>query len=428
MRRFKFIYLFPVRNWFAFLLCIINTVGLNAQPQQGPVMKDTRQENRTRLYKSLVTGIQRNLSLTVSDSTEEAWAEALYNLELLQYKTPWAAQRLRSAFSGIHNRSVEFQHAIAEAVYALYPADFRTEMHRLFRVAADPKVTAIAAEYLLRCNPTLRKELMDSLLRRRAADTASAVLQRALQHAKEGSGIAPAPSPASLLRHSFGDSTVVVFSLQRPNRDFPGRVIIRGKDGRFLTDPFGNLLSFPQLARSISNLPGYLSNGNTPQGIFRMMGFGVSKSIFIGPTPNLQLTLPVEAAPAHFLRDSTLRDTVWTKDHYRRLLPSDWQDYPPIFEAWYAGAAGRTEIIAHGTTVDPSWYRNLPCYPLTPTLGCLCTKELWSPEQGTRLVSDQQMLADAVLQAGGADGYLLVLELTDEARAVEPADILPYLQ
>lgn len=55
---------------------------------QRPVVKDTRQENRARLYKSLVAGIQRNLSALPADSTEEYWMDALYNLELLQYRAP----------------------------------------------------------------------------------------------------------------------------------------------------------------------------------------------------------------------------------------------------------------------------------------------------------------------------------------------------
>lgn len=395
---------------------------------QRPVVKDTRQENRARLYKSLVAGIQRNLSALPADSTEEYWMDALYNLELLQYRAPWTIQRLKAVFSDIPDRSVAFQRSVAEAVYALYPAEFTAEMLRLFLLTADPKLTAITSEYLLRGSLPSRKMLTDTLLRRLSADNASAVLQRALISVGPGTLKSSPPPLSILLHHPFGDSTIVLFSFQRPNRDYPGRVIIRGKDGQFLKDPFGNLLSFPQLARSISNLPGYLSNGNTPQGIFRMQGFGVSKSIFIGPTPNLQLSLPVEASVKHFLRDSTLQDTVWTKEQYSRLLPEAWRNYAPLYDAWYAGAAGRTEIIAHGSTVDPLWYRNLPCYPLTPTLGCLCTKELWNPEDGSRLVSDQQLLADAVLQAGGADGYLLVVELPDEAGAVEALDILPLIQ
>ena len=89
--------------------------------------------------------------------------------------------------------------------------------------------------------------------------------------------------------------------------------------------------------------------------------------------------------------------------------------------------AGRTEIIAHGTTVDPSFYSGKAYYPFTPTAGCLCTKELWD-ENGKRIFSGQQKLTNAVKQAGGADGYLIVIEIDDAQRAVTINEVLPYLQ
>jgi hypothetical protein len=205
-------------------------------------------------------------------------------------------------------------------------------------------------------------------------------------------------------------------------------VIVRDSAGNFVKDAYGNVFSVPQLARSISNLPGYISNGNTPQGIFRMYGTDVSKSIFIGPTANIQLTMPFETGIQHFMNDSAITDSVWTEDWYKKLLPASWKNYFPFYETYYAGKAGRTEIIAHGTTVDPSYYRGQIYYPLTPTLGCLCTKEIWNEEDGTRKQSDQQKLIDALEKAGGADGYYIVIELNDEQRAVDINDILPLLK
>ena len=85
----------------------------------------------------------------------------------------------------------------------------------------------------------------------------------------------------------------------------PGIVMVRDANGNFITDSTGMYFSVPQLARSLSNLPGYLSNGNTPEGIFRMKGYDVSTNGFIGPTVNVQLTMPFEKTPAHFYADSS---------------------------------------------------------------------------------------------------------------------------
>src|SRR5678815_3731317 len=71
-----------------------------------------------------------------------------------------------------------------------------------------------------------------------------------------------------LLNNEFLPGQTVLYSIQRKNRDYPGLVIIRQKSGSYISDSSGNVFNVPQLARSITNLPFYLTNGNTPQGIF----------------------------------------------------------------------------------------------------------------------------------------------------------------
>jgi hypothetical protein len=184
----------------------------------------------------------------------------------------------------------------------------------------------------------------------------------------------------------------------------------------------------PQLARSVNNLPGYLSNGNTPEGVFRMKGYDVSRASFIGPTVNVQLTMPFEKSPQHFYADSNITDTNWDINYYRTLLPKGWKDYYPMYQSYYAGKAGRSEIIIHGTTVNPMYYIKEPYYPLTPTQGCLTSKELWSEETGQRLQSDQQQLINAMIKAGGANGYCIVINIDDEKRPVLLYDIVPLIE
>jgi hypothetical protein len=227
---------------------------------------------------------------------------------------------------------------------------------------------------------------------------------------------------------TFLPNNVVLFSFQRKNRDYPGMVVIRDTNGNFVLNDSSKIIAIPQLARSVSNLPFYLTNGNTPQGIFRMCGFDVSKSMAIGPTTNIQLMMPLETSPQFFLKDSSITDTVWTEFLYQKILPESWKKYLPALESYYASKAGRTEIIAHGTTVDPEYYKEQPYYPHTPTQGCLCTKEIWSDINGKRIISDQQKLVDAVKKAGGADGYIVVIEIDDQQRPVSLDELLPYLK
>ena len=108
---------------------------------------------------------------------------------------------------------------------------------------------------------------------------------------------------------------------------------------------------------------------------------------------------------------------------YQNLLPLSWKKYQPMTEAFYAGKIGRTEIIAHGTTIDPEYFKDKPYYPLTPTLGCLCAKELWNVTTGKLLVSEQFNLYSAFLSTPGNKGYLIVVNLDDQQKAVTREDI-----
>ena len=126
---------------------------------------------------------------------------------------------------------------------------------------------------------------------------------------------------------------------------------------------------------------------------------------------------------------------------YLGLLPPGWRGYAPMMEAWGAGVAGRTAIIAHGTTIDPEYYRGRPFYPLTPTMGCLCAKELWNVTNGHLLVSEQNNLVNAFLstpeiglravilspKSGGRrrsdGGFLVVVDVDDRREAVSRAEV-----
>ncbi len=373
--------------------------------------------------------ISKNFSLPLTDSTEENWQQAFDAMEVLQYNTPSTEKKVESAFDSIEIRSVSFQRALMEVAYSNYPGKFFTQTLSLLQQTQDPKIFAMCAEYLVQSNKTTsEKEELSKKLIEKFSDTAYKnpilyLLQTRLSPDKITTltlnKVLPEIFSANFLAHQE-----VMYSIQRKNRDYPGMVIIRNADGNFVTDSTGKIFTVGQLARSITNLPGYLTNGNTPQGIFKMYGFKVSMGNFIGPTANVQMGMPVELTLQKFFNNDAISDTTWTIDYYKHLLPPKLQDYLPLYESYYAGLAGRSEIIAHGTTIDPSYYLGKPYYPLTPTEGCLCTKEIWN---GKRIESDQQKLVNGLLKAGGANGYCVVIEIDDKNAPVTLNDVLPYL-
>ncbi len=402
--------------------------SITAQSVDTVYSKDTRADNKTRLYRNIQNNaIIKNLSLPLNDNTEENWMDAFWGMELIRYKTPWADSRIYTAFDSIEKRSTSFKRALLELVFTNYPFEFTRQVTQLMNSAENDKNFAMCAEYLLKAKPELKTAVAAILVKKLALNKDGAILNQLNFRMNDVPGKNSMPEIKALLHHPFFENATIVFSIQRSNRNYPGLVIVRDTVGDFIKDLYGNFFSVPQLARSITNLPGYLTNGNTPQGVYRMFGTDVSRSNFIGPTPNIQLTMPYETSLQHFMNDSSITDTNWTIDWYKKLLPESWENYYPIYGSFYAGKAGRTEIISHGTTINPDYYRGQPYYPLTPSLGCLCTKEIWDEADGRRIISDQQKLISAVLKAGGANGYVIVMELNDEQRPVELNDVLSLL-
>jgi hypothetical protein len=411
--------------FFLFLLAACIQEGF-AQPAS-PVVKETIKKNREKLYSYLVNNtINKNLSLPLSDSTEDRWQDAFYALELIGYSNDWVNGRIGYAVAGLQNRSASFQQSLLELLYTNYPGRFDIPVKTLFNKTENDKLFAMSGEYLLKSDgATTEKNAVRSAAKKRLLQNPGKPILDQLAHA----GIHyKAPSPHTLLKPDYLPGNVLMISFQRKNRDYPGLVLVRNANGSFVKDTTGNFFSVPQLARSISNLPGYITNGNTPEGILRMDGFDVSKGSMIGPTTNVQLTLPFEYNAFHFYRDSTLADTIGNITLYKNLLPKNFRDHYPMYQSFYAGMAGRSEIIAHGTTVDPAYYLKQPYYPLTPTVGCLCTKEIWNEQNGTRKESDQQLLVNAISIAGGPYGYAIVINIDDQQSPVTLKDILPYLK
>lgn len=419
------------RKFFLFFFILIVTNSASVAQYNVPLYTSyTTEAARARMKEGLINySISTNLGLPLTDSTEENWKEAFAAMEVLQYGTPFTETKVASAFDSIETRSVSFQRALMEVVYSNYPETFTDEAISLLNKTPDPKIFAMCAEYLVRQNSSENeRENISNILLKKFTDTAykNPILYMLMTRLSPDKvkPVAMDKVLPEIFSKDFLANQVVMYSLQRKNRDYPGLVIIRKPDGTFVKDSLGNIFSIPQLARSISNLPGYLTNGNTPQGIFRMYGFKVSTGNFIGPTANVQMGMPVELSLQKYFDNDYIIDTNWSIDYYRRLIPKNLTDFLPLYETYYAGLAGRTEIIAHGTTIDPNYYAGKPYYPLTPTEGCLCTKEIWN---GKRIESDQEKLVNGLLQAGGANGYCVVIEIDDKNEPVMLKDLMPYL-
>ncbi|MBN9384259.1 MAG: hypothetical protein J0H74_26140 [Chitinophagaceae bacterium] len=389
-------------------------------------------QQRTALEKDLrerITG--RNMSLPLDSNSEDKYMSSCWAVSQFLIWNPGVEQGLDTLFNGYASLSYDTKKALLEAVYAVAPIRYTDAVRNVLEKEEDPKLFALCAVYLYRTDTStengnaLKIRMVEKFP---GYDTLSLLRELAdyLSYHTQRIRTGP-PNLTSLFEYQRAKKQKTVYSFQRWDRNYPGLAVVQDENGRFIKDAQGRLQVFQQLARSGSDLPYFITNGSTPQGVYSIQGTDISRTHLIGPTPNIQLLLPFEATwEKYFHMDyDTIpgEQTIDSLRQYQELLPPGWRDYTPMMEAWSAGHIGRTEIIAHGTTIDPEYFKDKPFYPLTPTMGCLCAKELWNPTSGHPLVSEQLGLVNAWLSTPAKKGYLYVIDVDDQRRPVSRAEV-----
>lgn len=386
----------------------------------------TTEKNRTNFYRNLVADdIQKNLSSLLTDSTAELkWQKAFIAMERVQYKSPWINNKLHEAANTLQTRTNSFQQAFLELIYGMYPGEFSQQVIPVFESTLDEKTFVLCAEYLLQDNNNDHtkkyiRSTYDGKARSAAFIAACKPLMDKLQEVPGA-----VPPLRTLLRSRFFEGSVIVFSIQRKNRDYPGMVIIRQADGKFYRIGNNTIFHIPQLARTLTKLPYYVNDGNPPQGIYKIKGYDtVYNDLYAGPTESIELSMPFQIKVSEFSPKIKTANTPWHIAYYRTLLPVDWQTYSPIYEAFYTGLVKHNRILAQGSTVNPDYYKGKSYYPLTPSTGGLTTKENWNKADGRRTQSDQWLLVSTLKKIAGPYAYYVIVEIDDKQAPVTMEDI-----
>ncbi len=389
--------------------------------------KDGTSEKRASFYNKVINSINKTIALPFTEQYDENWQSAFYNIGLVQYKTAAVNKKIEDASKILLSQSIDFQKAFVNLINSNYQSQYSGAVQLIFSSTTDSKLLAMAANYLLQKATLAEKKVMNGTVLDKLSTTPNnTILQELSKQIQSSISNIKIPSLKPFFTKEYLPKTLLVFSFQRKDRNYPGMAMVRDTNGNFVRTKAGKYFNIGQLARSNSNMPGYITNGNTPQGIFRITGFDTSSNYFIGPTPNLQLAMPHEYNRSE-LEEGNIIDTTWTLSSYANFLPLIFRKYEPMFGTFYAGKIGRTEIISHGTTIDAEYYKSTAYYPYTPTAGCLCTKEKWSSKTGFLEKSDQLLLYEAVKNAGNPIGYLIVIEIDDIKSEVSISDIEKYL-
>lgn len=381
-------------------------------------------ENREKFISNLENRIKNRFDVK-NIVNEKEWLSILEDIELSNYIPSNFEMILRNAFKASSNKSDLFRRRIIEASYTFFPNSFVNEILKIYSMTKDENVKAIAGYYLIKSDSSQidsTKFISDLKLSFQNWEKSSLLfyLVNNLSYKKDR------PDLTELLKHDFNSNKTIVYSLQRENRKNKGLVVIKNSKGKFVRNDDGSFFANPHLGLSVTNLPGIFRNGNTPQGIYSLVGTYVSPTETIGPTPNFIMRIPFEKPTSLFYHKRNKYDS-WVIEDYKDILPDSWKEFLPIYESFYAGKFGRKLIVSHGSTDNDSYFKDYPTYPILPTKGCLSSKEIWDETTGKLKESDQVELINALLKSGSTFGYVIVINIDDQEKDVTLDEIEKYL-
>lgn len=396
------------------------------------------QAGEREVFDAEAASVRASLALPPGAEADEKLPGALRAAALFNIEKDAVLAHLLAVLPTAADKSTAYQREVLTAAHTQYWNEAAPLIAALLPKIKTAREFAVAAYTLLRNDDAAtQRQMLLAAMRRNFPDWIDEPRLQALERrlrVDPRDDLLLRPPLADLLAAPMFAGYPVVFSFQRRDRERFGLALVRGADGRFVRNADGSYFNIAQLGLARSNLPGTITNGNTPQGVFVIKGTGTATNRWIGPTPYLESLLPVEAPVGLFdapyadveLPTITPEDNkrAWTAQSYERFLPASWRDYFPIKEAWLAGLAGRDEILAHGNTVNPAYYRGQSYFSAAPSAGCLVAAEYWSKDDGTLVHSDQLALVKAFVSTGKDVGYLVVVDIDDQPRAVLLGDVI----
>ncbi len=415
-----------MKLFISFFLLFTVTLFSQNQINQAKLRSNYALANSRNIFReNLNSQIEKTISTQLTRASEKAWISLFWEVGLQLYKTDKVYTAIKLASNYAPSGSIKFKRAIVEVIITLYPNDFAETVDKLYSTTTDPTLYSYLVNYYSNKKLFSKTEYITETKNRFPRWERVPQLKFLIYNLEEDS--LSTPPLKEILSNEFIEGKTIIYSLQRKDRRYPGITIIKKPNGEFVRDNNDSIFYVKQLALSVSNLPGYLSQGNTPQGIFSVVGFYNSPTPSIGPTAAVLTRIPYEV-PIKLWYHNTVSKSYWDIKDYRNLLPKSWQDYLPIYESFYAGKTGRRKIVMHGSVDDLSFYDTLPYFPLTPSKGCLTTTEIWSDSTGKNISSDQVKLMNAFFSTKQLKGFLIVIDIDNKKEAVTIEEVLPFIK
>lgn len=293
---------------------------------------------------------------------------------------------------------------VFESVFACFPNQFVSEIQKIAENESEnEKIFATAINYLSQNNVAVN-HLMDSKFK----NSNHPIIQALRNQFQSNYSPISLAELERMVDYNKTKKVKFLYSIQHKDRNKVGKVFIQSENG-LLAKENDKVILIDQLARSATNLPMYITNGNTPVGVFKIDALAKSENVFIGPTLSFVTFLPFECEASLFYDSPTAN---FTLEKYLDFFPKELRTNTLLQQTFWAGKAGRSEIHFHGTTIDQNLYSGKEFYPQTPSMGCLCSNETWDKD-GNLVESSQQKLVTTWLKTPSEKGYAYVLELQE---------------
>ncbi len=382
-----------MKTFFSGIICFILS---NVSAQSDSLKFDfASKNNREKVKFELIQKIDAAIELPFVEKNYIPYKGAFWAMELMLYQNNNVKVKIPNWISQLQYATASMQWVLLEYLYTIYPTKYANLLKQNWSLLKSDKVKALALEYIV-LNQLDTAFLKNDFFKN---STYYQLFKKLHQQKK----ITKLFTKNSFLQNAFLPNQTVLVSFQYANRNTPGYLMIRLSNGKWLSDANDKPYQFKQLARSITNLPYYLTNGNTPQGLYKLTGFDSSNNDWIGPTTNLQMLMPFENDGKN-----NFFTTQNVEQEYRELLGSFAANIN-LWQSYEAGKIGRTEIIAHGTTIPTDFYKSTTYFPCTPSLGCLCSPEIWD-DNGKRIMSIQNEWITLIKKNQLQPHYILVIE------------------
>ena len=355
---------------------------------------ESRKKFKTEWDERLNKWSDSTYQLTNSDIGVLAWGSIAFQLK---------SEKVERLFEQSHQKydtlPTNLRYNLLLAMRALYPKSYNEFAFQKLKQETDPKINALLSFWY--------SEITD---------------------AKLGTGLIPNSKYSEVISKSndalkiknqdwhgiFSDSLFAgkknIWMFLPKDRTIVGRALIQDSNGKLVKGVKEEIESFEYLGLSASSAPFYLTNGNTPAGIYSIQGTHKSSNIFIGPVPLIETYMPYEGKTDLFFEKEKV-DSVWNIETYKQLIPEGLRNYDFMYQSYLAGKMGRSEIVIHGTTIDPEFFEGKSFYPLTPSLGCMCGKEIWSSKSGEIIESEHLRLLRTFKKLKCQPGLLVVIQV-----------------